>query len=495
MTNVEKFRALGIWEETLKMLEKKWFEIPSPIQEKTIPLLLAWDKNIIWQAQTGTGKTAAFGIPLAEKILKHENHTQAIILAPTRELAIQVADEIRSFLHNKNINVVTIYWWQSYEIQLKALKKWADIIVWTPWRLIDHLKRKRIKLDKIKYMILDEADEMLNMWFIEEIKEILNHTNDKKSTMLFSATMPKEILKVAQKYMGKYEIVSVKKEQLSCTQTDQLYFNINYRDKLEALCRVMDIEKDFFGIVFCKTKSDVDDITAQLIHKWYSVEWLHWDISQNQRERIINKFKAKKIKTLIATDVAARGIDVNDITHVINYSLPQNPDAYIHRVWRTWRAWKTGTAITFVTPSESRRLPFFKRATNTDIKLEKIPNIENVLLSKKSQIISEVKSAIENNSYQKQMDLAKEILENNNPYETVAALLELKYENELCSTKYRKISDAKPSRWWNRRSNYRWWNNRSSGWWYNKNRWNYKRSSKSNNSGKRNNTSKNKKKY
>jgi len=468
------------------MLEKKWFEIPSPIQEKTIPLLLSWDKNIIWQAQTGTGKTAAFGIPLAEKILKHEDHTQTIVMTPTRELAIQVADEIRSFLHNKKINVVTIYGWQSYEIQLKALKKWADIIVWTPWRLIDHLKRKRIKLDKIKYMILDEADEMLNMWFIDEIKEILSHTNDKKSTMLFSATMPKEILKVAQKYMWNYEIVSVKKEQLSCTQTDQLYFNINYRDKLEALCRVMDIEKDFFGIVFCKTKSDVDDITAQLVHKWYWAEGLHWDISQNQRERIINKFKSKKTNVLIATDVAARGIDVNDITHVINYSLPQNPDAYIHRVWRTGRAGKTGTAITFVTPSESKRLPFFKRATNTDIKLEKIPNIENVLLSKRSQIISEINWAIENNSYQKQLDLAKEILENNNPYETVAALLELKYENELCHTKYREISDAKPYRWSNRRPNQ---------WWYKKNRWNYKRSSRNSNWRSRTNKSRNNKKY
>ena len=470
MTNVEKFRALGIWEETLKMLASKWFETPSPIQAKTIPLLLAWDKNIIWQAETGTGKTAAFGIPLAEKITQHKNDTQAIVMAPTRELAIQVADEIRSFLHNKDINVVTVYWWQSYEVQLRALKKWADIIVGTPWRLIDHLDRKRVRLDKIKYLILDEADEMLNMWFIDDIEKILTYTNPDKSVLLFSATMPKEILNVAKKYMGEYEVISVKSPQMTTTQTEQTYFSVNHRDKLDALCRIMDLEKDFFGIVFCKTKLDVDEVAAKLTLKWYSVDWLHWDVAQNQRERIVQKFKSRKTTALIATDVAARGIDVNDITHVINYSLPQNPEAYIHRVGRTGRAGKTWKAITFISPSEHGRLAFFKRATKTDISLWKIPDVEMILASKKWYIIDEVLSAVENNSFQKQLNLAKEILKKGDcdAENIIAALLELKYENKLSSTKYREISEAKPWRDsnWDRR---RWGFSRP--WSYNRNSW------------------------
>ena len=464
MTNVEKFRALGIWEETLKMLSDKWFEIPSPIQEKSIPLLLKWDRNIIWQAATGTGKTAAFGIPLAEKITKHESYTQALIMAPTRELAIQVADEIRSFLHNKSINVVTVYGWQAYETQLRALKKWADIVVGTPWRLIDHLDRNRIRLDKLKYLILDEADEMLNMWFIEDIEKVLKYANDKKSMMLFSATMPKEILRVAKKYMGDYDIVSVKTKQMTTSQTKQLYFSINNRDKLEALCRIMDIEKWFFGIVFCKTKRDVDEVTAKLTLKWYAVDWLHWDVAQNQRERIIQKFKAKKTTALIATDVAARGIDVNDVTHVINYSLPQTPEDYVHRVGRTGRAGKTWTAITFISPTEHGRLAFFKRATSTDISLEKIPDIEKVLASKKRQILWEIKTAVDNESFQKHTELAKEILANHDSdHETIiAALLELKYENKLNKTKYREIKEATPRKW----GNSSWWRNGPSRWWY-----------------------------
>ena len=464
MTNLEKFRVLWISEKTLKCLEKKWFQTPSPIQEKVIPLLLKWDVNLIWQAATGTWKTAAFGVPLADKIIEHKDYTQAIIMTPTRELAIQVADEIRSFLENKSINVVTVYGWQSYDIQLRELRKWADIIVWTPWRIIDHLNRNRIKLDKIQYMILDEADEMLNMWFIEDIKEILEHTNKNKNTLLFSATMPKEIINVAKKYMWDYEIVSVESSQRTTVQTEQLYFNVQYKDKLEALCRVMDIAPDFFGLVFCKTKIDVDEVTSKLLQKWYSVEWLHWDVAQSQRERIIQKFKSKKIKVLVATDVAARGIDVNDITHVINYCLPQNPESYIHRVWRTGRANKKWIAITFVSPSEAKRLPFFKKATKTDIKLEKIPNIEAVISSKKNQITKQIGGAIENNSYIKQIYLAKELLQNQDAETIIAALLELKYENELCKTKYKDIVDIKERIWgynkyWYNKWSYRWWSN------------------------------------
>lgn len=451
---LENFQKLWIWEDTIKALEKKWFQEPTPVQQAVIPILLQQDKNLIAQAETGTWKTAAFGIPLAEKITRHSEITKAIILAPTRELATQISDEIKSFLHKDEINIVTVYWWQSYEQQLRALKKWADIIVWTPWRVIDHLNRHRINLDHIQYLILDEADEMLNMWFIDDIKQILDHTNNNKNMLLFSATMPKEILNVAKKYMWDYETITIKSTQRTTTNTEQLYFNVLYKDKLEALCRVIDIEPDFFWIVFCKTKLDVDEITAKLISKWYNAEWIHWDVIQNQRERIIQKFKAKKTKILVATDVAARWIDVNNITHVINYCLPENPEIYIHRVGRTWRAGKKWVAITFVSPWDAKRLPYFKKATNTDIKLQEIPKIDAVIESKRNNIIKTVKWAIENNSFKKWIWLADEILiTNNEDAETIiAALLELRFENELCKTKYREIELVKEKKFKNRQS-------------------------------------------
>jgi len=427
---------------TLKKLEEKWFEEPSPIQKEVIPILLQGDTNVIWQAQTGTGKTAAFGVPLAEKITEHSNHTQAIIMTPTRELAIQVAEEIQSFVSNKKINIATIYGGQAYNIQLRKLAKWADIVVGTPGRIIDHLGRKTLKIDHLRYLILDEADEMLNMGFIDDIKKILSYTNDDKSMLLFSATMPREIIQVAKKYMWEYKVVSVKKEQMTTTQTDQIYFEVNVRDKFEALSRIIDIEPDFFGIIFCKTKVDVDRVSSSLSDRGYDVAALHGDIEQRKRERILKKFRSKKLSALVATDVAARGIDVEDVTHVINYSLPWDPDSYIHRVGRTGRAGKKGTAITFVTPSEYKKIVFFKRITKTDIRLEKVPDIKEVILAKKNKIKADVQNILQGEKYKNQLEFTKELLDGWDPEQVIAALLTLHHEKELSKERYSSISEV-----------------------------------------------------
>lgn len=442
VTNVEKFRALGISEKTLTALAQKWFEEPSKIQELTIPLLLQWNVNIIGQAQTGTGKTAAFGIPLAEKITEHTGYTQAIVMAPTRELAIQVAEEIRSFLSQKKITVATIYGGQSYDIQLRQLKKWADIVVGTPGRVIDHLHRKTLSLDKISYCILDEADEMLNMWFIDDIKEILTHTNADKSMLLFSATMPKQILAVAKKYMGDYKVVSVAQTQMTVTQTSQIYLEVHERDKFEALSRIIDVEPNFFGIIFCKTKLDVEHVASHLSQRWYDAEALHGDIQQRQRERILERFKKRKLMALVATDVAARGIDVDDITHVINYALPGDAESYVHRVGRTGRAGKKWTAITFVTPSEYRKIMYFKKVTKTDITQGKIPSAEDVISIKKKNISTDIHTTIDTKKHEDHLAFAKELLADIAPEDLVASLLTLRYQNELSPERYTPLAEV-----------------------------------------------------
>ena len=291
MLTLENFKKLWLSDETVDALRKKWFEKPSEIQEKTIPLLLNWDKDIIGQAQTGTGKTAAFWLPLIERIDTSEKAVQAIVLCPTRELAIQVAEEISSFKWKKNLKLATIYWWQSYTNELSKLRRWVHIVVWTPWRIMDHLQKWTLKIDNIKYFVLDEADEMLNMWFKEDIESILETTPKEKKMLFFSATMPNEILRIAKKFMWEYDIVSVKKASLTSDLINQIYFQVNRNDKFDALCRIVDMEEEFRWIVFCKTRNDVDDVTMHLQHRSYTADWLHWDVKQSTREKIIAKLK------------------------------------------------------------------------------------------------------------------------------------------------------------------------------------------------------------
>lgn len=441
---MEAFKTLWISEKTLKALERKGFETPSPIQERVIPLLLAGDENIIGQAATGTGKTAAFGIPLIEK-LTPQGKPQALIMAPTRELAVQVAQEINSFQSwpvKDQLNIVPIYGGQSYDIQIRALKKGADVVVGTPGRIIDHLNRGTLDLSSVEKFILDEADEMLNMGFVDDIQTVFEKIHSDSQVLLFSATMPKTILRVAKKYMGDYQLVAVKKEQMTTTQTDQIYFEVHERDKFEALCRIADIEHDFYAIVFCKTKYDVDTITAKLIERWYDTQALHGDVQQKQRERILKLFKDKKITILVATDVAARGIDVDDVSHVINYSLPQDPESYVHRVGRTGRAGRTGTAITFVSPQEYKSIMYLQRITKTDIKKWEIPEVEEIIKTRKEKLKKTLEAIMEKDSYKKLLPVAEELIKDQDPTNVLAALLKIHYQEVFDAENYQNISEV-----------------------------------------------------
>ncbi|MBW6458231.1 MAG: DEAD/DEAH box helicase, partial [FCB group bacterium] len=350
MTQKKTFTDLGLSDNSLAAVRAKGFEEPTAIQMMTIPVMLKQDRNIIAQAQTGTGKTAAFGLPLIDLLDPAQAKVQALILTPTRELAIQVSEEIYSLRGNTPIQIMPIYGGQSIDQQLRRLKKGVQIVVGTPGRIIDHLKRRTLDLRHIQHLILDEADEMLNMGFIEDMEEIMKHTNPDKRTLLFSATMPERIRELARTYMNGYELLKAKEEDTITHLTEQIYFEVKASEKFDALCRIMDFEDHFYGLVFCRTKQDADALVTGLLSRGYDVEAIHGDISQAQRERTLNRFKKKSINILVATDVAARGIDVNNLSHVINYTLPHDPESYIHRIGRTGRAGNEGTAITFITP-------------------------------------------------------------------------------------------------------------------------------------------------
>lgn len=442
MEKLEKFRILGLSENTLHALEKKGFEEPTPIQQMTIPILLKGEVDIIGQAQTGTGKTAAFGLPILEGIKEKAKNVQALILVPTRELAIQVSEELNSFKGEKKLQIVPIYGGQSIEEQLRRLKKGVDVVVGTPGRILDHIKRKSLRLETISYLVLDEADEMLNMGFIDDVEKIIKNTSSQKRMLLFSATMPEKIISMAEKYMRKYEMIGVKKEQLTTNLTDQIYFEVAPSDKFDALCRIIDIEHEFYGLIFCRTKIDVDSIANKLMERGYDAEALHGDISQNQRELILNKFRKQRINILVATDVAARGIDIHNLTHVINYSLPQDPEYYVHRIGRTGRAGKEGTAITFVTPDEYRRLIFIKKFAKTDIRKEKLPGIEDVINQKKARIKIQLANIIKSEDTNGYVKLAQEMLGEHEAEKVLAALLKHSFQDELDESSYNEIRDV-----------------------------------------------------
>jgi len=441
MTDIERFKQLGLSEEVIEAISKKGFEEPTPIQTLTIPVMLRDDANIIVQAQTGTGKTAAFGLPLIEMIEPKQRSVQAMIVTPTRELAIQVSEEINSLKGNTGIQVIPVYGGQSIDQQLRRLKKGVQIVVGTPGRVIDHLNRKTLNLRDIEYLILDEADEMLNMGFIEDVEEIMKHTNPRKRTLLFSATIPPRIKTLAGKYMGSYEFITVEKQQPTVSLTEQIYYEVQSSDKFEALCRIIDIEEDFYGLVFCRTKNDVDEVASHLTERGYDADFIHGDISQSQREKTLGRFKKKKINILVATDVAARGLDVNNMTHVINYSLPHDPESYVHRIGRTGRAGKEGTAITFITPSEYHKLMFIQRKAKTDIKKLKVPNVKDIIRAKTRKINEDIAAMNSEEIDANYYNWAKRLLENSNTTEVLAKILNYSFDDKLNPGLYNEIKE------------------------------------------------------
>lgn len=434
MTN--QFEALGLENAIVEALNKKGYVTPTPIQQKVIPILLNGGLNVIGQAQTGTGKTAAFGLPVLQNIQENTGEVQSLILAPTRELAIQVAEEIRSFKGSKKINIATVYGGQSIDKQIQELRRGSEIVVGTPGRVIDLMKRKKLDISNIKYFILDEADEMLNMGFIEDIEWIIAQSNDEKQVLLFSATMPKKILKLAKKYMGNYEVLAVEKTELTTENTEQVYYSCFARDKMNIIRRILQAESDFYGIIFTNTKMNADDVTRQLASLGFKAEALHGDIAQNQRERILKRFKDEKCKILVATDVAARGIDVNDLTHVINYSLPQDPEAYVHRIGRTGRAGKKGKAISLVEKGEYRHLMLIQNNAKTDIKEEKLPSVEDLIVQKREELRDKILNTELSEKDEMYQNMAIDLLSQGDAQEIMAAVLKNAFHKKLDKKHY-----------------------------------------------------------
>ncbi|MEM0449725.1 MAG: DEAD/DEAH box helicase [Methanomassiliicoccales archaeon] len=364
------FESLGIDSRIMKAIEKLGWEEPTPVQLATIPLIMK-GKDVMAQAQTGTGKTAAFGIPLLQKISKGKTPS-ALVLVPTRELGIQVSEELERLGEFMNLKVLPVYGGASIESQLEQLRKGVDIVVGTPGRIIDHIKRGTLDLRNIKHLVLDEADRMLDMGFIDDIRYIMSKLPKKRNTYLFSATLPSEIKELAAEQMNDPEKVNISEERLVLPNTQQVYINIGRKNKIWALCRILDSEKPK-AMIFCQTKKMVDILAKALGSYGYPVAALHGDLTQAKREKVLEDFRNDRIKVLIATDVAARGLDIEGVTHVINYDIPENPEVYVHRIGRTGRAGKEGKAITFVTSQEEHLLKEIKDFSGVGVVQVNVP--------------------------------------------------------------------------------------------------------------------------
>ena len=416
------FSELGLDRTSMKSIEKMGFEEASPIQAQTIPLALE-GKDIIGQAQTGTGKTAAFGIPLMEKIDLQDENVQGIVIAPTRELAIQVSEELFKLGYGKRARVLAVYGGQDIDRQIRALKKKPHIIVGTPGRLLDHIKRKNIRLGNVQTVVLDEADEMLNMGFIEDIESILSTVPDERQTLLFSATMPGPIQKIAERFMQDPILVKVKAKEMTVSLIDQFYVELRENEKFDTLARLLDIQTPELAIVFGRTKRRVDELASALNIRGYMAEGIHGDLSQAKRLSVLKKFKEGNIDVLVATDVAARGLDISGVTHVYNFDIPQDPESYVHRIGRTGRAGKHGEAITFVTPRERGQLNAIEHTTKKRMEKMKTPTLTEALEGQQKAVTEKILNAIENEDLSLYLKQAEELMQKHTAVDLVAAML------------------------------------------------------------------------
>ena len=416
------FESLGISENTLKALTDMGFERPSSVQSAVIPVLLQGE-DVTAQAQTGTGKTAAFGVPIAEMLDTNVKSVQAIILTPTRELAIQVAGEINKICKYKKLRELPIYGGASIDHQMRALKAGVHVVIGTPGRILDHIRRKTLKLAEVKMVVLDEADEMLDMGFIDDIATILAETSTDRQTMLFSATMPEEIKRLAKKYMNNPKHVAITPQQMTVKLIDQYYFEIKEKDRFDSLCRILDVEDAGPAIIFCRTKKNVDEVVEGMQVLGYSVEGLHGDISQNMRINVLDKFKSGVVDFLVATDVAARGLDIDSVTHVVNYNIPEDPESYVHRIGRTGRAGREGNAFTLVTAREFRTLKLIEQFTKSKIKRKEVPTIKDVIEQKTERTKAKLIETIQEGKISAYRELVLELAEEFDMADIAAAAL------------------------------------------------------------------------
>jgi ATP-dependent RNA helicase DeaD len=420
------FAELGLTPEILKAIERMGFEEASPIQSAAIPVLLE-GADVVGQSQTGSGKTAAFGIPAIQLVDASIRAPQVLILCPTRELAVQVAEEIAKLaFFKRGVRELPIYGGQSYERQFRGLQAGAQIIIGTPGRVMDHLERKSLKLDQIQMVVLDEADRMLDMGFVDDIKTILRQVPEKRQTVFFSATIPRPIQQLIQTFTRNPVNVRLEAEAMTVPAIEQVYYEVDRRSKLEVLCRLIDLEDVKLAIIFCATKMMVDELTEHLIARGYGADKLHGDMTQAMRERVMGRFRKRKVEFLVATDVAARGLDVEDIEIVFNYDLPHDGEDYVHRIGRTGRAGKGGKAVTFVAGREIYRLENIQRFTKSRIRRERIPSAEEVEGKRATAFAEALRETLEKGEYKRHDELLDRLLEQNySPTDIASALIHL----------------------------------------------------------------------
>lgn len=418
-----RFEDMNISNEICRAVLDMGFEEATPIQSQAIPVILE-GKDIIGQSQTGTGKTAAFGIPLLERINPEDRRLQALILCPTRELAIQVSEEFRKLLKYKdNIRVLPIYGGQPIDRQIAALRKGTQVVIGTPGRVMDHMRRRTIKAETVQMMVLDEADEMLDMGFREDIETILAKIPEEHQTLLFSATLSPEILDITKRFQKNPEFIKIVRKELTVPNIEQYYFDVKEKTKLDALCRIIDVYDPKLAMVFCNTKKRVDDLVEMLQGRGYFAEGLHGDLKQAQRDKVMQKFRNGTIEILVATDVAARGIDVDDIDVVFNYDVPQDEEYYVHRIGRTGRAGKAGKAFTFCVGKEIYKLRDIMRYTKTKIQQQKLPTLSDVEEMKTNIYLEKIKGIIEEGHLTKYIHLVDRLMEEDYTSIDIAAAL------------------------------------------------------------------------
>ena len=439
-----RFEDMNISNEICRAVLDMGFEEATPIQSQAIPVILE-GKDIIGQSQTGTGKTAAFGIPLLERINPEDRRLQALILCPTRELAIQVSEEFRKLLKYKdNIRVLPIYGGQPIDRQIAALRKGTQVVIGTPGRVMDHMRRRTIKAETVQMMVLDEADEMLDMGFREDIETILVKIPEEHQTLLFSATLSPEILDITKRFQRNPEFIKIVRKELTVPNIEQYYFDVKEKTKLDALCRIIDVYDPKLAMVFCNTKKRVDDLVEMLQGRGYFAEGLHGDLKQAQRDKVMQKFRNGTIEILVATDVAARGIDVDDIDVVFNYDVPQDEEYYVHRIGRTGRAGKAGKAFTFCVGKEIYKLRDIMRYTKTKIQQQKLPTLSDVEEMKTNIYLEKIKGIIEEGHLTKYIHLVDRLMEEDYTSIDIAAALLKDHLSDVNADDIDALDDINP---------------------------------------------------
>ncbi len=423
------FTSLNLREELMQAITQLGYSTPTPIQAAMIPIMLS-GADVIGQAQTGTGKTAAFALPILHNF-QPQRHVQALILAPTRELALQVADSMTAYGKHMDVRVLAVYGGQPYGPQISRLNRGVDVVVGTPGRLLDLVERKALHLKHVKTLVLDEADEMLNMGFIEDIEKIMAETPAERQTALFSATLPKRIRDLANRFMRDPQSVTIKRETLTLASTEQRYYLVHENDKTNALTRLFEVEPIKSALIFARTRAETATLANELVVRGIPAEAIHGDLDQNARERVLGRFRANQLKVLVATDVAARGLDIEDISHVFNYHLPDDAEVYVHRIGRTGRAGKTGVAITLLSPREKRRLREVEALTKQPIRKMEIPTPSEIVKHREAQVTETMKIWLGRGRFKRELEMVQELIEaGHEPLNIAAAAIKIARADE-----------------------------------------------------------------